>query len=625
MQNLKEKFNKIIWKIKELSVIKFLNDGGKPNIVKSFILILLFSVCMTVFQFILQGSNILQLKGPILFNFVAIFLIVCMLYFVIGKLSWTFSISIAAMSLLQAINHYKIKFRDEPLNPTDFSLGKEAGNIVKGYNLLPDLKIWCIIIICLFTVIFSFLFIKNKRPNLKISVIGTAITLVLTIGVYVGIYKNNRLYESFYLDKNMYHETEIVSSQGLVYSLINKTNVMSYEKPEGYSIETAEEILSRYPEPAVPENPPDVIAVMVEAYSDMQNWPNVNFTDENPYEEFNKIRENGCYGKIFVPFLGGGTAASEFEVLTGNNTSVISTAMPTAYSTHITKSSYSVAQYFKKLGYVTTSIHPGHAWFYNRQNVYPRLGFDTFLSKNNVPEGSAEVNYYIADEVTTDMIINDYKNHLETNPDKGYFNFTVTIQNHAPYNNSQLYFDKEYISKDAGLTDEEYYIINNYLGGVKTGNELIVKIYEYINTLDRPVVLLIFGDHLPYLDSEELIYEKLGLDIKSNTHEAYKNRYSTDYMIIGNNAYLEKNIPSISGQQGLISSNYLSLKMLQYMNIELPQFHAFLNDLIQYAPIVSRLYNGHEEKQDSVPPELVIMLKEYKILQYYNLRDYTKE
>ena len=500
MQGFKEK----LVKIKELAVIKYLDDGEKTSVKKSLLLILIFSAFTAVFQLLLQSSP-LQLKGPVLLNFTAIFLIVCLLYFVIGKLSWTFSISIVIMSLLQAINHYKIKFRDEPLNPTDFSLGKEAGNIVKGYSLAPDLKIWCIIIICLLTVIFSFLFIKNKRPNLKISVIGTAITLAVSVGMYMGIYRNTQIYKFFYADESIFKETDIVSAQGLIYSLIHNANTMNYDEPNEYSKEMAEEILNRYEQPVYDTKLPNVIAVMCEAYTDVQKWGNVNFEGENPYEYYNYLKSIGCYGELFVPQFGGGTATTEFEFLTGNNTSAISSSMPVAYKTLINRETYSLAWLFKEKGYETVAMHPGDPWFYNRKNVYKFMGFDSFTSKNDLPEGSPHVAGYIRDSVSAEMIINDYNRHMEENPEQGYFNFLVTIQNHGPYDGTLLIQDKEFISKDAGFTDEQYYIINNYLAGIKDSDDFMKTIYEYINKLDEPTVFIIFGDHLPYLDANEQI------------------------------------------------------------------------------------------------------------------------
>ena len=482
----------------------------------------------------------------------------------------------------------------------------------------------------MFDFIISFWFvikhIKNKRPGLLTSVIGAVLCVALTVTANFTIYKKTNIYSSLLSGLGIFHESKLVSSKGLVYSLLNSSKTMKYQQPEEYSKEKVEEILNRYNQPEISEKTPNVIAVMCEAYTDIQDWANVSFVDENPYSYVNYLKSIGCYGEIFVPGFGGATAATEFEFLTGNNTSAISDAMPTAYKTLITDNTYSIARIFKDLGYRVNAMHPGNPWFYNRQNVYMRMGFDSFTSRDDLEGEIPTVSSYAMDTVAAQMIIDDYNKHLEETPENGYFNFLVTIQNHGPYSNENLVYEKEYISKDAGLTDEEYYIINNYLGGVKDANVFMQTIYEYINTLDEPTVFILFGDHLPSLDTENMIFEKLGLDIASDTYEAYQNKYTTDYVIVGNKAFSRNYKPSVIGKQDLISANYLSLKLFQYMNMDLSPFHSFLYDMMQYAPILSKQHNGTTAGYEEVlPEEFSQILKEYKILQYYNIKDYVIE
>ena len=136
--------------------------------------------------------------------------------------------------------------------------------------------------------------------------------------------------------------------------------------------------------------------------------------------------------------------------------------------------------------------------------------------------------------------------------------------------------------------------------------------------------MLFFGDHLPYLDTEENIYRKLGLDIESNTYEAYTNKHSTDYLIIGNKAYMEKYTPVISGkQETLISSDYLAVKLFEYANMPMHPFFEFKREMMQYAPILSVSHNGTEAGfNEQLPVEFDSYYNELKMLQYYYLKDY---
>lgn len=620
MKKTKELFKKAVTYIK-----KIMNDNGEYSLVNSLILIFCLSCWLVVFQMTTQGFNFLQLYGPILlFNIVPIFLIMCLFYFVVGKISISYIISNTLMAVLLIINHYKIKFRDEPLTATDFSLGTEANNIIQNYDIKIDAAIIFVILFCSVSFWFVAKNIKNKRPKLLTSLIGIIVCCTLGVTANFTIYKKTNIYAGLLSNLGIFHESKLVSSKGLVYSLLNSSKTMKYQAPEGYTKESAKEILNRYPKPVPTENTPNVIAVMSEAFEDIQDWGNVRFTNENPYSYFNYLKSIGAYGEILVPGFGGATAVSEFEFLTGNNTSAISSSLPTAYKTLITQDTYSIVRRFKELGYTADAMHPGYPWFYNRQNVYKRMGFDSFTSKEDLEGEIPSINTYAMDTVSAEMIINAYSKHLEENPDKGYFNFLVTIQNHGPYNDNKLVYEKEYISKDAGLTDEEYYVINNYLGGIKDNNMFMKTIYEYINTLSQPTVFIIFGDHLPSLDSENQLFGKLGLDIESNTYEAFENKFKTPYVIVGNRAYLRHNRPSIRGNQGTVSANYLPIKLFQYMNMELDPFLAFSKEMMEYAPIISTKHIGTSAGFDEqLPEEFNKTLNEFKQLQYYNIKDYA--
>ena len=619
MKKTKNLFKKIKNHFKNL-----LNDNGIFSLHRSILMVFILSIWTVIYQMIAQSFNVLQLYGPILLlNIVPIFLVMMMLYFIIGKISYSFVVTNLVLSVLLLINHFKIIFRDEPLTPLDFLLGKEAKNIIQNYDISIDGIVLLVIIVCAVTFWFAIKYIKNKRPGLLISVLGIMVTAALSFGAYNVIYKNTRIYNALLSNLGIYHETKVVSSKGLVYSLINNTTVMKYTKPEGYSEERVDKILSEYPQNKLPDDTPNVIAVMCEAYADIQNWDNVTFTDENPYDYVNNLKKNGCYGKIFVPGFGGATASTEFEFLTGNNTSAISTSMPTAYKTLITCPTYSIVRHFKDIGFDARAMHPGYSWFYNRQNVYLRMGFDSFTSRDDLTGDIPSTGIYANDTVAADMIINDFNRHLEESPESGYFNFTVTIQNHGSYNDDHLVYGKEYIAKTDNMTDAEYYIINNYMGGIKAANEFLQTIYGYINTIDRPTVLVFFGDHLPYLDADEQLYAKLGLNIADSTYEAYENRYSTDYIIIGNESFLQSRHPQINGKQELISANYLSVKMFLYMSVDLPRETAFLNNMMQFAPILSKKHNGMPGTfEDNLTQEQFNTINDYKIIQYYNIKHY---
>ena len=85
--------------------------------------------------------------------------------------------------------------------------------------------------------------------------------------------------------------------------------------------------------------------------------------------------------------FGGGTSNSEYEFLTGNSVS----ALPlngNAYTQFVKHKVPSLASQLKQQGYDTLAFHPYKAHGWNRDTVYPLIGFDNFLDETSMnPNG----------------------------------------------------------------------------------------------------------------------------------------------------------------------------------------------------------------------------------------------
>ena len=155
--------------------------------------------------------------------------------------------------------------------------------------------------------------------------------------------------------------------------------------------------------------------------------------------------------------------------------------------------------------------------------------------------------------------------------------------------------------------------------GLSDADKLLGDVANYIETLDEPTVLVFFGDHLPFFDSELLGYEAIGYDINTETLEGLKMKYTTPFLIWGNSAFRTEN--TLKGYAGDISSNYLANKLLDYINISSPffEFTKMLEEKINiiapsYFEINKKLVTELDEQQSE-------LLKQYKIIEYYNLKE----
>ena len=87
---------------------------------------------------------------------------------------------------------------------------------------------------------------------------------------------------------------------------------------------------------------------------------------------------------MVVPAFGGGTASSEFEVLSGtSNAALQGTRSPYAgISSWDTLPSF--REYFGNEGYDCTYVHPFKGSFYNRANAFAAMGFDRMLFQEDL-------------------------------------------------------------------------------------------------------------------------------------------------------------------------------------------------------------------------------------------------
>ena len=239
--------------------------------------------------------------------------------------------------------------------------------------------------------------------------------------------------------------------------------------------------------------------------------------------------ENCISGKIIVPNFGAGTANTEFDVITGMQTNLISDSSNSALrSFH--KNTPSAAWVLKENGYDTYYMHPGMSWFYNRDSAMSHLGFDSKEFVDDFKDKSGR------DSVFLDELIAQ----LESRTAKGekLFTYTTTIQNHQAYVYSKYKFEIPKVKTKTQLSPEAEEFLSVYTYGIGCSSEMLYNLTEYLNTLTEPYMLVFFGDHLPNLGADFLSYKELGMDIGENgTAEQLVDSCSTPYIIWLNDAY----------------------------------------------------------------------------------------
>lgn len=336
--------------------------------------------------------------------------------------------------------------------------------------------------------------------------------------------------------------------------------------------------------------------IMGEAFSDLSENENLDFSNyTDPLETFKEMgdSENGIRGKIVVANYGGGTSNTEYDVLTGLATRYLNSTLP-SYN-FIRKNTDSLPSRLAQIGYDTVAIHPGYEWFYNRQNVYPYLGFETtYFLEDSFDLSTQGIGGYINETATMDKIIETLDTHIKES-DAPLFSFTVTIQNHGPYEN-RFGAQAQNFDTDIDLTETESDLLTQYFKGITDADQQLARLKEYAQASDEPIVIVYFGDHLPGFSNGMDFFDLLDYPIDANgTLEERLRLYETPYLIWQNDSAKEDfsivdnatmaDLP----ENDVINSYYLSPLLTELLNLEgLSPLFDYSNSLRRSLPVSNR-------------------------------------
>ena len=312
----------------------------------------------------------------ILLNGLPIAVLMLVVYFAFSNSFAAGAAANAVFGLLSYANLLKIDGRDDPLVPADILLLREALQASGDYRL--DLHPLIIALIVLSTAAFIFLAVKlgrtKKRPAAP-RIIGIVLSLAVFIGAFFGLYRDRELYASFPVSSE-YNMTTMFNELGLNYCFLYNFSLYSVDKPEGYSEKQVEGYIAEQQTEQSEGVKPQILMIMCEAFNDITDADAFTYSEEDdPMRGFYEVAQspNSISGHIVVPNFGAGTANTEFDVLTGMQTNLISATSNSALrSFH--HSVPSMATLLDGEGYDSLYFHPGNSWFYNRDSALSFLG-----------------------------------------------------------------------------------------------------------------------------------------------------------------------------------------------------------------------------------------------------------
>ncbi|MBS4828833.1 MAG: LTA synthase family protein [Firmicutes bacterium] len=548
-----------------------------------------------------------QWMNVALFWFSALFL-----FGLTGRVSRALGIQTVFCIIYGLANYFVLEFRGAPIQPWDILSIGTAASVADNYEYKLDKDALTALIGLLALLVMEF-FLRAGFPRSgkkrRIWIARTALCLVtglLCFGYTKMLHNEDFVQKKLRLYDKLFTPTTIQFKNGTVTAFLMELQYMSVEKPAGYSEDSAKEALASYETADVPERTPNIIVIMNEAFSD----PAVlgQFSTNEDYMPFVHSLLDGAEdtvsGLLNVSVKGGNTANTEFEYLTGSSMAFLPYgSIP--YQQYIKDETPSMASWLSDFGYRTVAMHPYRAAGWDRNKVYPLMGFDEMYFEEFY-EDSALVRKYVSDEADYEKLIRIYE---QKEPGEPLFLFNVTMQNHSSYND---WADYDNFTPDITADGIDSDVLSAYLSLMKLSDQAIEELVQYFSEEEEDTVIVFFGDHQPTDSVINPILKLNGTTSSALSPEEEAGRYQVPFFIWANY--------DIEEESGLnISANYLASRTLDAAGLPKPGYFSFLTELEKQVPVISANHVSLSDGTFSAADEQDDLLNEYRTFQYYQL------
>lgn len=563
-----------------------------------------------------QMSTMIELAKQL--NIAFYYWLFLFVFFIAGRTSISMAICVSAIAIIGVGNYFVVMFRSNPIVPWDIYSFETAMSVADNYVFSVD---WAL---AEHIAMFILMLIVGVRTNIRLNkkILRPILTVAMCIPAYfyISYLWQDNLERNTGLNDTLFNAKYMHSKDGFFVSFILDIHFLQIEEPKNYSDEYALSLLNEQEVEKVetPEELPDIIAIMDETFSD----PAVlgEFETNKDYMPFvhSILRgevANTISGYADVSVLGGNTANSEFEFLTGNSMAFFPNGS-VPYLQYIRDGISTIVPQLEEYGYTTYGTHPYRAKGWNREFIYDLMGFDYRYFQGSFPFED-KLRNYVSDEA-------DFKSILEwrNNTEGPFFMFNVTMQNHSNYGGDFDNFDPQIVAKFKNTSSNKY--LNKYLSLMYETDQDVASLLSELSQSDRKTIVVFWGDHQPNDYVVRPIYKEYGLDFDNQTYEQQQQRQKTPFFIWANYDIQEQTNVEIS-------LNYLNILLFETAGLQLDEYQTFRKNLWQgQIPMMNavgyRNDDGDLVEYDDAPEEIQNLLNEYQNIQYYRMeREYSKK
>lgn len=596
-----------------LSLVRFEFSPLLEKIIKAIIIIGLPFWIMCITELVNENNALQMQRNQIWLNYICYLLLFFVFYAITNQIRIAAILEAVVMTVFGIANMYVLRFRGSPILPWDLYSVKTAASVASTYNydLTAQMLLGILYTIWIWLLMYP---LKRERWRWYRHLASVIVTAAVICVCWSGVVMQGKL-KDMGVERNIWKQDEGYRTNGLLLSFIENAKDFTLRAPDGYDKETQEKLLAETTEEITntdKKDYPNVIVVMNESFADIPNMAEEGILNINqevtPF--INNWEDNVIKGHFLSSVLGGGTAKTEFEFLTGNSGAFYpSGSMP--YQQFIHEEMESMASILGNYGYTSVAFHPYLGTGWDRNRVYPLMGFQDFITLDDMPEDMDKVRIYCSDKGDYDKVLQILDEHDKQ--EGPLFLFNVTMQNHGSYTGSYDNFSVDI--QDSSLNYDD---LNQYLSLIHLSDQALQELVNQLTARDEDVILCFFGDHMPGLDWS--FYTKI--TPSDSEFERTLKAYTVPFYIWAN---YDLDIEEESLE--FTSANYLGMHLLQLIGVPLTPWYQYLEQMEEQMPIVSAIGYADETGQihpmDDTAMEYPAM-QQYQKMQYYYFYDRNK-
>jgi phosphoglycerol transferase MdoB-like AlkP superfamily enzyme len=407
----------------------------------------------------------------------------------------TYAIAYALLvTILHVSNALKMVILGSPMMPDDFISVRNMFMLFSGW------KFWIMVLMLALplTALAAMIHWRHPRSWLSLSLVGAGILVLLNWPAQMMAAMDRQFGDWIWNQPGNYRE------RGLLIHLVQETarNVSrGLDVPDKAAVAKAFETLG-HGEPAAQTMTNDftkrnVHLILLESFWDPLLLEGIEFSGDPITAEFRKLWAETGHSTVLSPVFGGYTANAEFELLCGFPVTVDTVF----FEGWVRKAAPCLPAHLRDRGYDTYASHPNVAAFWNRVNVYDRIGFDTYWSKKD----------FLLDDMNRDFLgdASLYRQMLEKLDSKlesgePLINYIVTIFGHLdyPFNAS-----RPKVIEASG----DNKMVEDFANQIYYKSRELMVFLDELRKRDPDGLIVMFGDHLPFLGPNYGGYTEIGM------------------------------------------------------------------------------------------------------------------